>query len=247
MSQARGEVENSGAAQDKAGTGAAGAGAAAAPQYEPIRAVLWDFGGVFTTSPFDAFNRYEAEHGLPRDFLRSVNARNPHNNAWALMERNEIDVDGFDRLFREESRALGHEVPGRDVLDLLSGDVRDEMVEALRLIAGRYRTACITNNMRMGHGPAMAGDTRKAARIAEILELFEVVIESSKIGMRKPEPGIYEMACRALEVRPTEAVYLDDLGINLKPAAAMGMRTIKVTGTDQALAALEQVLGHPVR
>lgn len=216
-------------------------------ELEPIRAVLWDFGGVFTTSPFDAFNRYETEKGLPRDFLRGVNARNPDRNAWALMERSEVGVDEFDRLFREESRALGHEVPGRDVLDLLSGDVRDEMVAALRLIAGRYRTACITNNMRLGHGPAMAGDTKKAAKIAGILELFETVIESSQVGLRKPEPGIYLMACRALEVRPTEAVYLDDLGVNLKPAAAMGMRTIKVTGTEQALAALEQVLGHPVR
>ncbi|MEQ8346212.1 MAG: HAD-IA family hydrolase [Sneathiellaceae bacterium] len=212
-----------------------------------IKAVLWDFGGVFTTSPFEAFARYEAEHGLPKDFLRGVNARNPDRNAWAAMERSEVSTEEFDRLFREESRAAGHEVPGRDVLALLSGDVRDEMVAALKVVAGRYRTACITNNMRMGHGPAMAGDAQKAARITDILEIFEVVIESSKVGMRKPEPGIYEMACRALEVGPAEAVYLDDLGVNLKPARAMGMRTVKVAGVDQALGELEAILGHGLR
>ncbi|MFC3226932.1 HAD-IA family hydrolase [Marinibaculum pumilum] len=213
----------------------------------PVRAVLWDFGGVFTTSPFEAFARYEAEKGLPKDFLRQVNATNPDGNAWAAMERSEISVDEFDRRFRAESAAAGHEVPGRDVLDLLSGDVREEMVTALKIVADRYRTACITNNMRMGHGPAMAGDTAKASRISGILDLFEVVIESSKVGMRKPEPGIYQMACRALEVEPSEAVYLDDLGVNLKPAKAMGMRTIKVAGAGQALDELEAILGHGLR
>lgn len=217
------------------------------PGQEPIRAVLWDFGGVFTTSPFDAFNRYEARHGLPRDFLRGVNARNPDRNAWAAMERNELDVETFDLLFREESRAAGHEVPGRDVLALLSGEVREEVVAALQVIAGRYRTACITNNIKMGHGPGMAGDAAKAERIAQIMTIFDLVLESSKVGVRKPEPGIYELACARLEVRPTQAVYLDDLGVNLKPAAAMGMRTIKVTGAEQLLNDLEAVLGHKVR
>jgi len=217
------------------------------PQREPIRAVLWDFGGVFTTSPFDAFSRYEERHGLPRDFLRGINARNPDRNAWAAMERSEVTTEEFDRMFRAESRAAGHEVPGADVLALLSGDVREEVVAALQRIAGRYRTACITNNMKMGHGPGMAADPVKAARIAEIMTIFDTVLESSRVGVRKPEPRIYELACEALEVRPTEAVYLDDLGINLKPAAAMGMRTIKVTGAEQLLTDLEAVLGHPVR
>ena len=96
-----------------------------------IEAVIWDFGGVFTSSPFEAFNRFEAEKGLPKDLIRRVNATNHHENAWALFERNEIDTARFDQLFLEESKALGHPVQGRDVLPLLSGAVRPRMVESV--------------------------------------------------------------------------------------------------------------------
>ena len=83
-------------------------------------AVIFDFGGVITSSPFEAFNRLEAERGLPQDFVRRVNATNPDTNAWALFERNEIDTAGFDALFLEESTALGHPIRGADVLPLIS-------------------------------------------------------------------------------------------------------------------------------
>ena len=96
-----------------------------------IRAVLWDFGGVILTSPFDAFARYEAERGLPAGFIRRVNSDNVHTNAWARLERNELSAGGFDEAFAHESAALGHRVPGRDVLTLLVGDVRPQMVRAL--------------------------------------------------------------------------------------------------------------------
>jgi putative hydrolase of the HAD superfamily len=215
-------------------------------RHEPIRAVLWDFGGVILTSPFEAFNRYEAERGLPQDFIRGVNARNPHGNAWAKLERSEVDPGGFAALFEEESATLGHRVSGYDVLALLSGDVRPEMVAALRKVKQRYKIACLTNNAKIGEGPGMTRSVDRAAEIAEIMTLFDAVIESSKVGIRKPEPRFYEIACETLDVRPTEAVFLDDLGINLKPAAAMGMRTIKVTAPAQALADLEAVLGHPL-
>ena len=79
------------------------------------------------------------------------------------------------------------------------------------------------------------------------MSLFDVVLESSKIGVRKPEPRIYELACEALEVEPADCVFLDDLGINLKPARAMGMTTIKVVEPGDALAELEQVVGFPLR
>lgn len=215
-------------------------------KHEPVKAVLWDFGGVILTSPFEAFNRYEEGRGLPKDFIRSVNARNPHSNAWAKLERSEVDPAGFAALFEDESAALGHRVSGYDVLALLSGDVRPEMVAALRKVKRRYKIACLTNNAKVGEGPGMTRSVDRAAEIAEIMTLFDAVIESSKVGIRKPEPRFYEIACETLEVRPTEAVFLDDLGINLKPAAAMGMRTIKVTAPAQALAELEAVLGHPL-
>jgi putative hydrolase of the HAD superfamily len=208
-----------------------------------IEAVLWDFGGVVTTSPFEAFRRYEQARGLPLDFIRSVNATNIHSNAWARMERGEIGPEQFDVLFREESTALGHTVDGRDVLPLLSGDVRPQVVAAIRQIRSRYRVACLTNNMSAGHGPAMARTPERAQAIEEVMELFEVVVESSKTGLRKPEPAFYLKACEMLGIQPANAVFLDDLGVNLKPAAALGMRTIKVTDADAALAELGEIIG----
>ena len=210
---------------------------------EPIAAVLWDFGGVVTSSPFDAFRRLEQERGLPVDFVRRVNSTNPHTNAWAKMERGEIGTDEFDVLFREESTALGHPVGGADVLKLLSGEVRPKMVAAIRRLREDYRVACLTNNMAAGHGPGMAQSPDRAKAVAEVMELFHVVVESSKTGLRKPEPAFYLHACDRLGIQPSQAVFLDDLGINLKPAAAMGMRTIKVTDPDRALEELGEILG----
>ena len=208
-----------------------------------IEAVIWDFGGVFTTSPFEAFNRYEAARGLPKDLIRTVNATDPDANAWALFERAQIDAAGFDARFLEESTALGHPVRGADVLPLLSGDVRPRMVEALKVCKAHFKVGCITNNMAQGHGPGMAASTEGASRAAGIMALFDVVIESSKAGVRKPDPRVYLMMCEALGVEAKACVYLDDLGINCKPAAGLGMTAIKVTGEAQALADLERATG----
>lgn len=211
-----------------------------------IKAVLWDFGGVFTTSPFIAFNRYEAERGLPKDFIRGVNARNAENNAWAKLERSDVSVDEFAALFEAESEALGHRVSGHDVLGLLAGQVQPQMVEALRRVREHYKTACLTNNVRTGKGPGMARSPELAAQIAQIMTLFDAVVESSKVGVRKPETRFYEIACETLEVEPAQAVFLDDLGINLKPARALGMTTIKVGDADAAIAELSDILGMPL-
>ena len=215
-----------------------------------MTAVLWDFGGVILTSPFEAFRRYEIQHELPADHIRSVNTTNPHSNAWALLERNEIGPGEFDTLFANESEALGHRVAGADVLALLGGDVRPEMVTMLdRVKAAGFRTACLTNNVIAGDGVGddlpgqdlARGD--RAAQIAAIMDRFDVIVESSKVGVRKPEPRFYEIACELLGVQADECVFLDDLGINLKPAAAMGMTTIKVTSAAQAIADLSATLG----
>jgi len=208
-----------------------------------IEAVIWDFGGVFTTSPFEAFNRYEAARGLPKDLIRTVNATNPLENAWALFERAEIGRDGFDTKFLEESTALGHPVRGADVLPLLSGDVRPRMVEALKLCKARFKVGCITNNMAQGHGPGMSATAEGASRSAGIMALFDVIVESSKTGIRKPDPRIYEIACEQLGVAPAVCVYLDDLGINCKPAAQLGMQAIKVVTEAQALDDLAAATG----
>lgn len=212
-----------------------------------ISAVLWDFGGVFTTSPFAAFAKFEIERGLPKDFIRTINATNGDANAWARMERNEVTTEEFGALFEAESRAAGHAINGREILPLLSGSLQPEMVSALRIVARHYKTACLTNNMRTGHGPSMSRDPDKAAEIAQVMEIFGRVVESSQVGIRKPEPEFYRIACDMLEVEPANAVFLDDLGVNLKPAKAMGMTTIKVVSPDQALDDLEAVLGISLR
>ena len=199
------------------------------------RAVFWDFGGVILSSPFDAFNEYERRHGLPVDFIRTVNSTRPDANAWALIERREVDAVTFDELFADESEALGHRIPGRDVLAMLSGAVRPEMVTALdRVIAAGLVTACLTNNVQ---------SDQSRPEVDAVMSRFDHVVESSKVGCRKPELRFYELACEMVGVPAAACVFLDDLGINLKPARSMGMTTIKVLSAKQAISDLEAVLG----
>ena len=206
-----------------------------------IKATLWDFGGVILSSPFAAFSRYEKQCGLPDGFIRRLNASNHHMNAWAHLERGDITFDEFCDRFESEARQAGGELDARQVMGLLSGDVRPAMVDALRRCHERLRTALLTNNFITGDRGGSGGDH------PGILALFDVVIESSKAGVRKPDPRFYAMACDALGIRPDEAVFLDDLGINLKPARAMGMTTIKVTDPGRALDELQEVVGFPLR
>ena len=208
-----------------------------------VEAVIWDFGGVFTTSPFDAFNRYERERGLPVDIIRRINTINPDTNAWARIERSEVDAATFDRLFLEEARAIGHDIRGADVLALLSGDLRPAVVAAFFACKARFKVGCITNNAPTGKGAGMSSDSEKAKQVAEVFAQFDHVIESSKAGVRKPDPRIYAMMCDALGVKPQACVYLDDLGVNCKPAAQLGMKAIKVVDVDQTLAELSAATG----
>lgn len=206
-------------------------------------AILWDFGGVITSSPFEAFNRYERERGIPLDFIRRVNATNPDDNAWARFESNRIALDDFDSAFLEESTAAGHPIPGSDVLALLSGDVRPRMVAALKQFKQHLRNACLTNNVKHGKGPGMATDPARAERVAEVMTLFDLVVESSVEGVRKPQPQAYQLVIERLGVEPSRMLFLDDLGINLKPAAKMGMTTVKVLSEEQALDDLRRLTG----
>jgi len=212
-----------------------------------VRAVLWDFGGVMTESPFVAFRRFEQARGLPANFLRDVNSRNPDGNAWARFERSELTPEEFDRAYAAETRAAEHEVRGLDVIDLLYGEVRPEMVRALRTCKQHYTNACVTNNVNAGPGRGLGRDPQRGARCQAVLDLFDTVIESSKVGARKPEPRFFELVCTQLRIAAEQAVYLDDLGANLKPARAMGMRTIKVDDPATALAELETALAIVLR
>jgi len=215
-----------------------------------VSAVLFDFGGVITTSPFDAFARYERDNELPEGFIRQINSTNPDTNAWSKLERSDVDHAGFAELFEAEARALGHEIDGLAVIGLLSGDVRPEMVEAVRRCSERLTTACLTNNFNAARGEGSGtdpADAKRSADVRSVMAMFSTVVESRKVGVRKPEPAFYELACEQIGIEPADAVFLDDLGINLKPARAMGMTTIKVTSGDQAIADLEAVVGFPLR
>jgi putative hydrolase of the HAD superfamily len=220
-----------------------------------IRAALFDFGGVIVDGPFEAFADYERAHDLPDGLIRRINATDPDTNAWASLERGEIDPDGFAERFEAEARALGHPVNGHAVLGLLSGSVtggtstsmgrlRPAMVEAVRRCSERLITGLLTNNFHPSS--ASASGPSASDPYAEVMALFDGVIESRLVGVRKPDPRFYEMACARLKIEPTEAVFLDDLGINLKPARAMGMTTIKVGEPAAALAELEAVVGFPL-
>ena len=207
-----------------------------------IKAVFWDFGGVVTSSPFEAFNKFEKDNSLPVDFLRLVNSTNPDSNAWALLERNEIDLNKFDSLFELESRSLGHPVKGKEVIALLKGQVRPEMINALKKIKGNYVQACLTNNIQSMGDSGFEGNVSASGKHEEVMSMFDFVFESSKENVRKPDPEFYLRACERGNVSPTEVVFLDDLGINLKPARALGMSTIKVINPQDALHELEDLV-----
>ena len=206
-----------------------------------IKAVFFDLGGVLTTGPFEGFARYERDHGLPEGLIRRMNAANSDDNAWARFERGQVDLVGFCELFEAEGRAFGYEVHPMKVMAAIRGEPRPEMLEAVRFCRSRFKTAALTNNF----SPSST-ERRPEPSSSSFEELFDVVVESSKVGVRKPDPRFYELACEALAVQPPEAVFLDDLGVNLKPARTMGMHTIKVVTGHQAVAELYGILGvHP--
>ena len=212
-----------------------------------IRAVFWDFGGVITTSPFDSFNIYEESHNLPKDLIRTINSTNPDNNAWAKLERSEINQEEFDSLFKVESQQFGHSVPGKQVLALLKGQIRPEMVKALREIKDKLIQGCLTNNIQSTEDQELETDNAAISGThKEIMGLFDFVFESSKENGRKPDPKFYQLACKRGKVNPNEVIFLDDLGINLKPAKALGMKTIKVVRSEDALQDLQDLLDFPI-
>jgi len=201
-----------------------------------IRAVLFDFGGVISSSPFEAFAHLEAERGLPADFIRTVNATNPDTNAWAKLERGEVDLETFGSMWSQEAAALGYELDGRLVLERLAGEIRPEMVNAIRSCGTKYKTGCLTNNFTRA-------EAILSVEVAEVYGLFDAILESRVLGVRKPDRRFYELACEALDVEPDECVFLDDLGVNLKPARELGMHTIKVSDPHLALIELGELTG----
>jgi len=222
------------------------------PGHPPdVDAVLFDFGGVLSTSPFETFARYEASRGLPDGFIRTVNAANHHDNAWARLERNEIGFDEFCDAFESDALAAGGRLDTRALFAALSLDLRPEMVEVVRRCGVAFKTGLLTNNFvsSMADPAAGGGDPAGAGTspLGDVLALFDVVVESSVVGVRKPDPRFYLLACERLDIAPERAVFLDDLGVNLKAARALGMVTIKVGDPAEAISELEAVVGMSLR
>ena len=203
------------------------------------KAVIWDFGGVITSSPFEAFNNFEKENNLPMDIIRTINSENSDINAWAKFERNDISANEFDELFKNEASNKGFDITGKQIIKLLSGKIRPFMVDFLNELKGNYKLGCITNNVQTDKNDKK----NHSKEVSKVMSLFDNVIESSLVGIRKPDPRIYYMSCEALDVLPESCIYLDDLGINLKPARAIGMTTIKVTDPNIAVSQVKNFLG----
>ncbi len=200
------------------------------------KAIIWDFGGVITSSPFNAFNEFEEVNGLPKDIIRTINSENPDMNAWAQFESNSITIDQFDDLFLKEAKTKGFDIKGRDIIKLLKGSIRENMVSFLRELKSNFKLGCITNNVKPSSEENTDNETKEA------MSIFDHVIESSIVGIRKPNPEIYMMSCDALNVSPDQCIYLDDLGINLKPARELGMTTIKVIQPEDAIQEVRNLL-----
>lgn len=211
-----------------------------------FEAVIFDFGGVFTTSPVQNFAVFERQHDLPERFIGSVIKTNMHDNAWARFERAEMTLEEFDVAFAEESKAAGFEIRGGTLVDLLKLHFNHDMIDALaRVKEAGYKTGCITNNLPKIDSKGMLAPEESRDVVERIHVNFDHIIESSKAGVRKPEPRIYQMMCEALAVAPAACIFLDDLGVNLKPAREMGMTTVKVPFDDAspAIAELFEKLG----
>ena len=205
--------------------------------------VFWDFGGVITSSPFEAFSNFELNNNLPKDFIRKVNSTNHKFNAWAQLEQSKINLEEFDVLFKKESKSLGYEVSGGQILNLLQGEIRPEMVNALeKLKKENFILACLTNNFNSGDKNQSALDDINEER-TKIMNNFDYIIESKELGIRKPDVEFYLKALEISGADPKKTIFLDDLGINLKPAKELGMTTIKVLDSDQALKELGNLVG----
>ncbi|MCW2683794.1 MAG: Epoxide hydrolase N-terminal domain-like phosphatase [Blastococcus sp.] len=206
-----------------------------------VTAVVFDLGGVLTESPMTAFATYEREAGLPDGLIRRLNSTDPDTNAWARFERNELDVAGFSAAFEAEALAAGHRLDAARVLAALHGELRPSMVAAVRRLRNAgLPLALLSNNV---------APMERTGQVGELLGLFDAIVESSVEGVRKPEPEIYRRALTRLSeavgrpIEATDCAYLDDLGINLKPARALGFSTIKVAEPGPALAELSELVG----
>ena len=207
------------------------------------RAVIFDLGGVIVDSPMEGIARYERELGLEAGFVNRLIVETGDAGAWTRLEQGKLDMPAFFDAFEADAKEAGVTLSARDLMAAMgeSSTVRPVMIEAVRCIREHgLAVAALTNNWKSDDGAL-------GTKGIGLDQLFDVFVESSVVGLSKPDPRIYEYACSKLGIEPREAVFLDDIGRNLKTARQLGMATIKVSAPDQALDELEQVLGFSVR
>ena len=206
----------------------------------PIAAVVFDIGGVIQDSPLHAIARYERDHGLPANAINRAVVGSGEHGAWSRLERGELTLAAWCEPFEADCRAQGVAVSAPRLMQYIAeaGRARPEMLRAVAsLRAHGLRVGALTNNWKTDE-PA-SGPPALAAH-------FDAFVESRAVGMRKPDPRIYQLICRELGVTPPETAFLDDIGTNLKAAKALGMRTIKVDDPAQALHELAALVGFPL-
>ena len=199
------------------------------------RAVIFDLGGVILGSPLHAIADFEIEHGIPSGRINRIVVDSGRDGAWSRLERGEMPMREFYAAFERDCEATGVTLSARDLMDVIgaAAQPRPTMMRAVaRIRDGGLGTAALTNNW-IGEGDGGAF----------LKPLFDVFIESSVIGLRKPDPRIYQHTCEAIGIEPEQAIFLDDIGRNLKAARALGMTTIKVDDPDEALRALGDLIG----
>lgn len=206
-----------------------------------IKTIIFDFGGVVTNSPIEGFKKLEDTYGYAKGLITSINMNNPNNNAWAQSERGEINIDTFLSQFEKEALEIGQKINANEILMQLYGSLRPIMVNKIISLAKskKYKLICLTNVLK---GIKKFMPKEREEDVNNIMSYFDVIYESYKIGMRKPESRIYEYIIENLAIIPNEAVFLDDLGMNLKTAKKLGINTIKVVDPEESIKELDLLL-----
>lgn len=205
----------------------------------PYAAVFFDLGGVVVGSPLHAIAAYERELGLEPNSINRVVLETGPGGAWSRLERGELTLEPFFPAFEADCAAAGLSLSARELMVRIAQSTlpRPTMLTAIARIRERgLKAGAITNNW------VTEEEGTRALR-----PFFDSFIESAVVGVRKPDPRIFHLACEQAAVTPEQVVFLDDIGLNLKAARALGMTTIKVADPDIALAELEEILSFPLR
>ena len=198
-----------------------------------IKFVLWDIGGVLTESPFKKFEIYEKSLSLPSGSIIKINSSNPYENAWAKLEKGLISTEEFSILFKEEAKSIGiTNINIPKLLNCLKLKINTEMVALLKLLSKNYENICLTNNFK---------DVINV-ELKTIYDNFTYIFESSKLNMRKPEKKIYKYVLNELNIQANQILYIDDLGINLKPAREIGFLTYKFVDNKSTFKYVKNIL-----